>query len=91
MMEWYIKLFTFGVEMIGPVFFYIIEPFQNTSCYSVECVYEVQHYIYSRYLIIFSFFLVKIIYVVFYYFRVGLKEIRALIEMKENHYGYITF
>jgi hypothetical protein len=34
------------------VFFLVIEPFSNTSCYSKSCINEIQFYVYSRYIFI---------------------------------------
>ena len=40
-----------GIEMIAPIFFLIIQPFQNTNCYSKDCNKQIEYYVYSRYLI----------------------------------------
>jgi hypothetical protein len=41
--------YVFGIEMIPPLFFLIIEPFANTSCFSKSCINEIRFYAYSRY------------------------------------------
>ena len=40
--------YIFGIEMIPPLFFLIIEPFSNTSCFAKSCIDEIQFYVYSR-------------------------------------------
>jgi hypothetical protein len=43
--------YLFGIELIGPFFFYILEPFNNNSCYARSCINEILDYAYCRYLI----------------------------------------
>jgi len=41
--------YIFGIEMIPPLFFLVIEPFAGTSCFSKSCIDEIRYYVYSRY------------------------------------------
>lgn len=47
----YNDYFLFGIEMIGPFFFYIFEKFNGSTCYAVSCRVELVNYIISRYII----------------------------------------
>lgn len=48
----YNDYFLFGLELIGPFFFYILENFNGSTCYSVNCSVEFEYYIIARYIII---------------------------------------
>jgi hypothetical protein len=51
-----------GIEMIGPLFFLIIEPINGTSCYSDSCEQEFFYYVSTRYLFVTLLNFIEIIY-----------------------------
>jgi hypothetical protein len=79
------------IEVIPLVFFFIIEPLQRTSCYSVNCDDEFYYYIYAR-------FLFNIIMVCINFARAALilvrkakNKIKEEINEDENKVEIITF
>ena len=41
----------FSLELIGPLFFLIIENVNGTTCYAQDCLLEFENYVISRYLL----------------------------------------
>jgi len=54
-----------GIELIAFFFFFILEPFQNNSCYTDNCQDEMVYYVYSRCVISFVIAILQLIYIIF--------------------------
>ena len=66
-----------GIELIGPFFFLVYEPFTGTTCFAVSCLDQIKFYVYARFFIVLGIAIVKTIIVFYSKSKATLKELLA--------------